>query len=92
MLLAAGTPDFRRYHEKRCEMETRIGMLQTLTALQAWRGEHGELPESLDALVPALLAAVPLDGFAGEPLRYDREERALHAAGDSAVYPIRPGS
>jgi hypothetical protein len=40
-------------------------------ALAAYNADHGAFPDSLDALVPDLLPAVPLDPFTGDPLRYE---------------------
>lgn len=53
-------------------------------AIERHRLAHGgKLPETLDALVPALLDAVPLDPFDGKPLRY------IHPDGDTyTVYSI----
>lgn len=47
---------------------------RTLIALECYRLDHGGFPESLDALVPQYLDAVPADPFAESgPLRYRRE-------------------
>jgi hypothetical protein len=53
--------------------------------LRAWKAEHGRLPESLDALVPAQVDAVPLDPFDGRPIRYDREKRILYSVGEDGA-------
>ena len=45
---------------------------QTALAIELFRAAHGELPESLDKLVPALLPEVYTDPFDGAPLRYRR--------------------
>ena len=51
----------------------RIGLL-----VKAWQLDHaGELPESLQQLVPEYLDAVPTDPFDGHPLRYDKKARKL---------------
>jgi hypothetical protein len=39
-------------------------------AVEQWRLAHGAWPESLDALVPEMLDAVPEDPFTGAPLGY----------------------
>lgn len=39
-------------------------------ALAAWKLEHGEVPESLDALVGPYFDKVPTDPYAVEPFRY----------------------
>lgn len=45
---------------------------QTALAIELFRATHGELPESLDKLVPAFLPEVYTDPFDGAPLRYRR--------------------
>ncbi len=52
------------------EMEARRRAMRLLLALQAWKCERGELPESLDVLVGPHLDRMPVDPFAGEPFRY----------------------
>ncbi|MBX7165611.1 MAG: hypothetical protein K1X74_04620 [Pirellulales bacterium] len=44
------------------------GLLAAIAARQ-WIDEHGTPPESLEQLVPAFLAEVPVDPFTGTPLR-----------------------
>ena len=39
-------------------------------ALELYRRRHGTYPDSLDALVPDLLPAVPVDRITGDPVRY----------------------
>ena len=46
-------------------------------ALAVYRCEHGQYPRNLDALAPAILAAVPDDLFAGDSLRYRTEGRGF---------------
>jgi hypothetical protein len=41
-------------------------------AVERYRLANGALPDSLDALVPKFLNAVPTDPFNGQPLRYKR--------------------
>jgi hypothetical protein len=41
-------------------------------ALERYRRDHGRWPETLDALVPKYLGAVPTDPQDGKPLRYKR--------------------
>ena len=40
------------------------------------------LPETLESLVPELLAAVPADPFDGKPLRYSREDAVVYSVGE----------
>lgn len=43
-------------------------------ALELHRMAHGSFPAALGELVPALLPAVPIDPWDGQPLRYERTE------------------
>ena len=61
-------------------------VLLALTGVRLWRSKHGNWPESLQALVPSLLKAVPNDPFdpKGGELRYRvvGVEAALWSVGD----------
>jgi hypothetical protein len=54
------------------EINTFNILLQTDLAIRLYQLDHGDLPQSLDALVPGYLDAVPLDPLAepAQPLRY----------------------
>ncbi len=54
----------------------RLAVTGTLAmlALEAHRDMHGTYPRTLDALVPDLLAELPIDPFDGEPLGYELHE------------------
>jgi len=55
--------------ETRGDVRTRS--LEVALALAAWHADHDSYPETLEALVPTSLAAVPDDPFAAAPLRYE---------------------
>jgi hypothetical protein len=57
-------------HEARCIASLRSG--RTALAVLAYRVTNGSLPSKLEDLVPAYLAAVPVDPFDGQPLRYKK--------------------
>jgi hypothetical protein len=57
--------------------QTRLSALQAWLALRAYEREHGSYPESLDALVPAWLPAVPRDFMNGGVVQYDFARRAV---------------
>lgn len=59
-----------RHFQHRCS----AALLQTGIALEGHRLQHGVLPESLEALLPEFLAAVPVDPYDGQPLRYRRQD------------------
>jgi hypothetical protein len=60
-------------HSKFVSMEAVTAILRTEVAVYRYRAAYGKFPESLSALVPAYLKALPDDpcaGSAGKPLRY----------------------
>jgi hypothetical protein len=67
-------------------------------ALRLYEQEHGELPERLDALVPAWIEAVPADPYDGRLFRYHRARRLVYSIGpnrrdddggrDDVLFPI----
>jgi len=50
--------------------EARRRVLITGIALERYRGRHGVYPQTLAALAPEFLTAVPVDFIDGQPLRY----------------------
>ena len=46
------------------------------------RKRPGNLPETLQALVPDYLPAVPRDPFDGQPFRYSTERRIIYSVGE----------
>jgi hypothetical protein len=90
IMLEIATPNLDRFDLKRCHLETRIGLLQTLIAARArWHAEGG-LPQRLDALVPEYLAAVPRDRFGGEPLRYSETRKVVYSVGEDFAEAAAP--
>jgi hypothetical protein len=63
-----------------------LEMAKALLAVERYRLAHGELPETLAALVPDYLPAVPADPFDGAPLRYRRLDRGflVYSVGEDA--------
>jgi hypothetical protein len=54
---------------------------QAALAIRAYKLDHGDLPESLDALVPDYLPSVPIDYMDGRPIRYSKAEHAIWTIG-----------
>jgi hypothetical protein len=54
--------------------EATLAVAEAVFALRLYKAEHREYPESLDALSPAFLQAVPTDPFTSKPLVYVRQE------------------
>ena len=69
----------RLFQTARCELASDLSATQLVIALKAWHDVRGGLPQRLDLLAPEFVAAVPADGFAGEPLHWALAERALYA-------------
>jgi len=62
--------DLERYDQRPTALHR---LLTADLAVRLYRFEHGNDPESLDALVPALLPAVPIDPYSGRPLLYHKD-------------------
>jgi hypothetical protein len=66
-------PAFRNINEAFRRKQANIRCTTAALAAERYRRKHGAWPESLAKLATAkLLAAVPLDPYEGEPLRYQR--------------------
>ena len=46
--------------------------IAAMVALERWRIRHGQYPDTLDALVPEILPAVPMDPWSAHPMGYRR--------------------
>ncbi len=57
----------------------------TILALncELYRRKHGDLPDTLDDLVPDYIKAVPADPFDGKPLRYDKKKKIIYSVGEN---------
>ncbi len=56
---------------------------QILIALKAYKDECGQLPESLDELVPAYFDQVPIDPYNGEPIKYSKKDKIIYCVGEN---------
>jgi len=65
-------PSVASIAKKTAQSQTALDQVVTACALERYRLAKGELPEKLDALVPAFIAKVPHDVIDGQPLRYRR--------------------
>jgi hypothetical protein len=73
--------DYDQIQLARCQHETRVSLVEVLTAAKAWFDAEGALPERLDQLVPRYLDALPLDRYDGSPLRYARSAPVVYSVG-----------
>ena len=65
----------------RLKEQSNLSANEAFFALWLYHREHGELPVTLDALVPGYLPAVPRDYLDGQPIRYSRTLRAVWSVG-----------
>ncbi len=73
ILVAMTVPAWVRLKEEETKTEARLAEAQIAFALTLHKVEHGEYPDSLDALAPDFLDQVPLDPFTSQPLEYARD-------------------
>jgi hypothetical protein len=66
-----------------CKVECKLSAVRLLLACRAYEEATGHLPETLEALVPDYLPAVPRDPFDGQPFRYSAEQRIVYSVGDN---------
>ncbi len=73
--MVASAPDYVRVNPY---IHQRDALLRAGLACQLYRMDKGEFPETLEALVPEYLAAVPEDAYRpGEKIKYRVEENAV---------------
>lgn len=63
-------PALQKTVVKSARLRTYVDSARVACALERFRLANGRLPDTLDALVPRFLAAVPNDVIDGKPLRY----------------------
>lgn len=83
--------------------DARALMVKTARAIERYKARHGRAPESLDRLLPNLVAEPPIDPW-GRPLIYERTSRRGYrltcygadgrpgGAGEAADWQVRNGS
>ena len=66
---------------------TKIELAATrlIVACRWYEKDHGELPPSLNALVPEYLDAVQRDPYDGKPIRYDRDRAIVYSIGKDLI-------
>ena len=73
---------------KSLQMETTRRIVMTVIALKRFQLKNGNLPATLKLLVPDFLSTVPIDPFAGKPLRYQTNGDGtflLYSVGENGV-------
>ena len=78
--------------EWKCGIQSYLDGLRLVIACRLYEMRHGRLPETLDTLVPELLAEVPRDPFDGAPFRYVREDAVVYSVGKDLKDPWLSGT
>ena len=68
-------------YEWRSKFDTDLAGSRLLLACRAFQIEKGDLPPSLDALVPAYLEKLPLDPYNDAPFHYSKEKGIVYSVG-----------
>jgi len=81
-------PSFSKVIARDADMRARLRTAVAATAVERWRIAHqGQIPDSLEQLVPAFLPSVPNDPFDGHPLRFKKLEKGyvIYSVGPNGV-------
>ena len=76
---------FPRVLTLKCCANGSIRAIQILIALKCYKQKTGDLPDSLDELVPEYLTEIPLDDFDGKPMKYSKKNKVVYAVGTDLV-------
>lgn len=76
-------PNFSRTCRTTAQNQTSVNQTLIACALERYRLAHGEYPQTLDALVPEFIDAIPHDVIGGQPPHYSR-----NADGSFLLYSI----
>jgi hypothetical protein len=66
---------------KKCQIQACFAALRLKIALRLYELKHGELPDTLNALVPEYLTEIPKDPYDDQPFRYSKTEKKVWAVG-----------
>ena len=78
LITAIAIPSYGRGTRiKILEAEAGEGLTNLAFAASAYQADHGNYPESIEALAPQYIAAIPADPFSGKPLKLASVEGGL---------------
>ena len=78
-------PAFNKALSKKCQMQGYVAGLRLKIALRLYELKHGELPDTLNALVPEYLPEILKDPYDDQPFRYSKTEKKVWAVGDDLI-------
>lgn len=73
---------FRGVLSRKCQEDFNVAGTQLLLAIKCYKASEGEIPQSLDELVPLYISEVPDDPFDGNPIRYSAEDKIIYSVGN----------
>lgn len=73
LIAAILLPSLSNSLEAPARVQADTALALTTLAIERYRRDNGQLPESLNALTPVYLAEMPVDPFSGQPPLYRRE-------------------
>jgi competence protein ComGC len=82
-LIATAIPNFVKAWQRTARNQTQVNQALIACALEGYHLEHGDYPETLDALVPRYIEKIPHDVIDGKLMRYRRA-----AGGQFMLYSI----
>ena len=68
---------------KRCQENTLLAAVRILAGIKAYKQDKGQLPASLEHLVPAYLDSIPVDPFGGQAFKYDPAKQIIYSIGQN---------
>lgn len=90
--------------KSKCKLEAQLVATRLVVACHRYRIKNGVFPRTLQELVPAYIAEVPIDPYDGKPFRYKHERKIVYSIGEDLVdsdgtgevlnssgYPIKKG-
>ena len=80
VIVAIGDLNYRK-----CEEDFSVISNQLLLAIRAYQLDTGEIPISLDKLVPKYISEIPKDSFDGRPIRFCPEKKIIWSVGRDLI-------
>ncbi len=76
------TPAWDKILLRKCRENVYVSMTRLLIAMKCYKNEIGELPQSLEELVPKYIEKIPEDDFDGRPMRYSARKKIIYSVGE----------
>jgi hypothetical protein len=78
-------PKIEKAIENKFSLQASIIALRLKIRLRLYEKKYGQLPESLQSLVPEFISAVPNDPFDDKPFRYSKEKKLVWSVGEDGI-------